>query len=258
MNPTKNFALVARIAALAVGVYLSAAQTAMAQDSKWTAESKVDLSSESAKLGYTFGAQIGANLVGQGLDKEIDVEAMTAAIKDYVAGIEPRLSVEDMQAAQLAYQQKLQAEQEKMRAALEAKGAENKVAGQKYLDGNSKKKGVKTTDSGLQYESLREGKGKSPTGDDVIKVHYVGKTIDGQQFDSSYDRGQPANFAVAAVIPGFAEGLQLMKEGGKYRFVIPENLGYGLDAPPSIGPNQTLIFEVELIEVSSAPGKKEG
>lgn len=164
-----------------------------------------------------------------------------------------------MQQAQMAFQQVMQAEAEKAQAEIAAQGEANSAAGVAFMAANAKESGVKTTESGLQYNILRAGKGKTPTASDVIKVHYVGKLIDGTQFDSSYERGQPANFAVAAVIPGFSEGLQLVKEGGKIRLVIPENLAYGMDAPPSIGPNQALIFEVELLEVTPAPtSKKEG
>jgi len=230
-----------------------------AEESKWSASEKVDLSTQKAKLGYTFGVQIGSNFVGQGMDKRVDVDAMVAAIRDMAAGIEPRLSSEEMQATQLAFQQEMQAEQDVARAEMVAKGEENKTAGAKFMEENKATKGVKTTESGLQYNMVREGKGKSPTAEDVIKVHYTGSLIDGTKFDSSHDRGQPASFSVGAVIPGFAEGLQLMKEGGKIRLVIPEDQAYGLDGPPSIGPNQTLIFEVELIEVTSQPtSKKEG
>ena len=113
----------------------------------------------------------------------------------------------------------------------------------------AKKSSMKTTDSGLQYELLREGKGAKPTPTDTIKVHYTGTLIDGTKFDSSYDRGEPADFGVSGVIPGFGEGLQLMKEGAKYRFTIPADIAYGEQGPASIGPNQVLIFEVELIEI---------
>lgn len=253
MNLTKKIVLVVCTGAMVAGTAVSA------KDSKWTAKSKVDLSSDEAKLGYTFGAQIAQNMMAQGVEKRIDISALVAAIKDYTGELEPRMTQEEMQQAQIAFQQVMQAEQEKVQAEIAAKGEENKAAGAEFMAKNAKKKGVKVTDSGLQYNALREGKGKSPGKDDVIKIHYVGKLIDGTSFDSSYDRGQPANFSIAAVIPGFSEGLQLMKEGGKYEFVIPENLGYGVQAPPNIGPNQALIFEVELLEVTSQGGeKKEG
>lgn len=252
MNLKSKLAIAASASLLMVG-------SVVAEESKWTTAEKVDLSTQKAKLGYTFGVQIGSNFVGQGMDKRVDVDAMVAAIRDMAAGIEPRLSNEEMQQAQVAFQQEMQAEQDKARAELVAQGEKNKAAGQKFLEENKATKGVKTTESGLQYNMIRDGKGKSPTAEDVIKVHYTGSLIDGTTFDSSYERGEPASFSVGAVIPGFAEGLQLMKEGGKIRLVIPEDQAYGLDGPPSIGPNQALVFEVELIEVTSqATSKKEG
>lgn len=243
MNLMKNVAVAAGLSVVTVGAFLGSSVTvANAADSKWSTSSKVDLTSESAKLGYTFGAQIASDMKRQGLDKDVSTDAMFAAFKDVFAGVEPRLSMEEMQGAQAAYQQKQQA---KYQAQLE----ENKAKGTAFLAKNAKKKGVKTTASGLQYEVLRAGKGKKPTATDSIKVHYLGTLIDGEKFDSSYDRGAPATFGVSGVIPGFSEGLQLMQEGAKYRLTIPSDIAYGEQGPASIGPNQALIFEVELIEV---------
>jgi FKBP-type peptidyl-prolyl cis-trans isomerase FkpA len=128
---------------------------------------------------------------------------------------------------------------------------ENKAAGEKYLAENGKKPTVKTTASGLQYEVITEGKGKKPSATDNVTVHYKGTTIDGTEFDSSYSRGEPAAFPLNAVIPGWTEGVQLMPEGSKYKFHIPSSLAYGEDgAGGKIGPNETLIFEVELIKIN--------
>jgi FKBP-type peptidyl-prolyl cis-trans isomerases 1 len=122
--------------------------------------------------------------------------------------------------------------------------------GRQYLEENAKREGVKTTASGLQYEVLQEGNGKSPKATDTVEVHYKGTLIDGTEFDSSYKRGRPATFPLNAVIPGWTEGVQLMKEGAKYRFAIPSNLAYGERGVPGvIGPNETLVFEVELLKV---------
>lgn len=128
---------------------------------------------------------------------------------------------------------------------------DNKAAGEAYLAGNKTKEGVKVTASGLQYQVLQEGSGKQPKATDTVVVHYRGTLIDGTEFDSSYKRGQPIDFPLNAVIRGWTEGVQLMKEGAKYRFVIPSELGYGTRGTPGgpIGPNSTLIFEVELIKV---------
>jgi FKBP-type peptidyl-prolyl cis-trans isomerase len=119
-----------------------------------------------------------------------------------------------------------------------------------YLQANAQKEGVQTTSTGLQYKVVRPGTGKSPNATDQVQVHYRGTLIDGTQFDSSYDRGQPAQFPLNRVIPGWTEGLQLMKEGAKYEFVIPSNLGYGtMGSGSTIPPGATLIFEVELLKV---------
>ena len=152
------------------------------------------------------------------------------------------MTAEQMQQTQAAFQQKAQAK-------IAAVANENQAKGDEFLAANAKKDGVVTADSGLQYEVLREGKGKQPTAENTVKVHYAGSLIDGTEFDSSYKRGAPVDFPVTGVIPGFSEGLQLMKEGAKYRFTIPAAQAYGEQAPPSIGPNQVLVFDVELIEV---------
>ena len=129
--------------------------------------------------------------------------------------------------------------------------AENKAAGEKFLADNTAKPGVTTTASGLQYQVFTEGSGASPKASDSVTVHYKGTTIDGKEFDSSYSRNAPATFPLNRVIAGWTEGLQLMKEGGKYRFFIPSNLAYGeRGAGRDIGPNSTLIFDVELIKVN--------
>jgi len=241
MSLTKSILLAAGIAVVGTGTYFATVSTpesvAHAADT-----SPLDLSTDAAKLGYTFGAQIATDMKRQNLQDDISIEAMFAAFGDVFADKEPRLSLDDMQAAQLGYQAK-------QKAKYQAVVDENKAAGDAFLAENAKKSGVKTTESGLQYEVLRKGKGAQPKPTDTIKVHYTGTLIDGTKFDSSYDRGAPADFGVSGVIPGFGEGLQLMKEGAKYRFTIPANIAYGEQGPASIGPNQALIFEVELIEV---------
>ena len=200
------------------------------------------METEAAKLGYTFGMQIASDMKRQNLQNDIDVNAMMLAFEDVFAEKDSRLTPEQMQQTQVAFQQK---QQERYQATLD----ENKAKGDAFLAKNAKKSGVVTTESGLQYEVLRAGKGAKPTTTDTIKVHYTGTLIDGTKFDSSYDRGAPADFGVTNVIPGFSEGLQLMQEGAKYKFTIPSDLAYGERGPGSIGPNQALIFEVELIEI---------
>ena len=125
----------------------------------------------------------------------------------------------------------------------------NKDEGAEFLKKNAEKKGVKTTKSGLQYEKLKDGNGKRPNANNTVKVHYTGKLINGKVFDSSIERGEPMEFPVGAVIPGWTEGLQLMDEGSKYMFYIPYNLAYGENPVGDIPPGSTLIFEVELIQI---------
>ena len=194
------------------------------------------------RLGYAFGHQFAKNLVAGDLKDAVSADALSAAIKDSLDGKEPRMTQEEMRAAVEKYQTDLQA---KAAAAAE----ENKAKGEAFLAENKGKDGVVTTESGLQYKVIEEGKGASPTEDKSVEVNYKGTLVDGTVFDSSYDRGQSATFPLNGVIPGFTEGLKLMKEGGKYVLYIPSDLAYGVQAPPTIGSNQTLIFEVELIAV---------
>ncbi len=248
MSLSKNILVAASIAVIGTGAYFTSVYSpqsvAHAADTK-----NVDLSTESAKLGYVFGVQIATDMKRQNLQEDIDADAMFAAFNDVFAGKEPRLTTDEMQAAQVAYQKKQEAR-------FQAIVDKNKADGDAFLAKNAKKSGVTTTGSGLQYEVLRDGKGRAPTATDTVKVHYKGTLIDGTQFDSSYDRGAPADFGVSGVIPGFSEGLQLMKEGAQYRFSIPAEIAYGLQAPATIGPNQALVFEVELIEVTTESATK--
>ena len=148
---------------------------------------------------------------------------------------------------QKSFAERLQA---KRAAEMQAAATKNKAEGEAFLSKNKSAPGVKTTASGLQYKVITEGKGPKPTGSDQVKVHYTGTLLDGTKFDSSYDRGQPAQFALNGVIKGWTEALQLMNVGSKYKLFVPSDLGYGENGTPGpIGPNATLIFEVELLEV---------
>jgi len=247
MSIKRNIAVVAGLAALVAATYFGFGaanqQNTVNAESEPAAEKEVSLDSEAAKLGYMFGFQIASNMKLDGLINEIDKDAFFAAQREVFDEKEPRMTVDEMQAAQQAFMARKQEE-------MAAEAAAKKAAGDKYLAENKGKEGVKTTESGLQYEVLREGKGKTPTKEQTVSVHYEGKLIDGSVFDSSYQRNQPASFAVTGVIPGFSEGLQLMQEGAKYRFSIPGELAYGpAGAGAAIGANETLIFEVELLEV---------
>ncbi len=193
------------------------------------------------KFSYTVGFQIGQSLKEDGLD--IDVNALSQAIRDVMTDTTPRLSMEDMQAAVQAFQ----AQQMEIR---EASAKESLRVGQAFLAENRSKSGVVETKSGLQYQIIEEGAGKQPQETDTVSVNYRGTLINGTEFDSSYRRGEPVSFPVNAVIPGWQEVLPLMKEGAKWKVFIPPNLAYGeRGAGANIGPNETLVFDIELLKV---------
>ena len=180
-------------------------------------------------------------------------ERSIAIGRSSIAGEKLLLTEEQAKEIGEAFGQRMQAKQI-AKAMAEAKS--NLEKGQKALAENGKKPGVVTTASGLQYQILTEGKGAKPAATDGVKVHYKGTLLDGKTFDSSYDRGEPAVMPLQGVIPGWVEGLQLMPVGSKYTFWIPAKLAYGEQAPPMIGPNQTLVFEVELLDIVKAPSGK--
>jgi FKBP-type peptidyl-prolyl cis-trans isomerase len=203
------------------------------------------LETESQKAGYALGVQTGDQL--RPADPHIDLEALLAGIRDGMSGEEPALSPEEintlLQSLTGAVNQQMMEEEA-------AEAARNESEGASFLAENLKKEGVVATASGLQYEVLQEGTEVRPTPEDQVSIHYRMALLDGTEFDSSYESGEPAAIGVTAVIPGFSEGLQLMTVGSRYRFYIPPELAYGRPgSPPNIGPNATLVFEVELLEI---------
>lgn len=197
------------------------------------------------KISYALGIGIGRQLSQMGA-ADLNIDDFAQAIKDVIAG---DLKLGDAEAQQIV-QEFFAKQEEKQKAEAAEKGKAAKQDGEKFLAENGKKEGVITTASGLQYQVLREGNGQSPKATDTVECHYEGTLIDGTKFDSSYDRGQTATFPLNQVISGWTEGLQLMKEGGKYRFFIPYELGYGeRGAGASIPPFSTLVFDVELVSV---------
>ena len=197
------------------------------------------------KVSYALGIGIGRQLSQMGA-ADLSIDDFAQAIKDVIAG---DLKLGDAEAQQIV-QEFFAKQEEKQKAEAAEKGKAAKQEGEKFLAENGKKEGVITTASGLQYQVLREGNGQSPKATDTVECHYEGTLIDGTKFDSSYDRGQTATFPLNQVIAGWTEGLQLMKEGGKYRFFIPYELGYGeRGAGASIPPFSTLVFDVELVSV---------
>lgn len=225
-----------------------------AEDAKTEAKTgEVTLESAKDRISYTIGLNIGRDFANQ--DMDIDPDLVMLGIQDALAGKEPRLSEEEMMAEIQAFQQEMQA---KAQAKFAQMAEENRAEGEAFLAANAEQEGVIVTDSGLQYKVIEEGEGESPDKSDTVTVHYTGTLIDGTKFDSSVDRGQPATFPVGGVIPGWTEALQLMKPGAKYQLFIPAELAYGeRGAGQDIGPNETLIFDVELISVKPAEGQPE-
>lgn len=202
-------------------------------------------SSEAEKIGYSFGYLMGRS--NADTLKDLDLDAFSQGLKTAAAGQKSSLSDEEM--TQVLTQYKRQSDAKEL-IVLKQKAEENAKAGKAFLQENAKKPGVKTTKSGLQYLVLKEGKGKSPSANSNVRVHYEGRLIDGTVFDSSIARQQPVDFRTTQVITGWTEGLQLMKVGAKCRFFIPADLAYGqIGSGDIIEPNSTLIFDIELLEI---------
>ncbi len=210
--------------------------TACGQNSK---NKNMKLSTEKDTVSYSVGVNIASNLKQQGFD-ELNIDAIAEAFRDVYGDKEVKITPEEGGALINQYMMKRQ----------EKKGEENNKTGKEFLDKNAKENGVTVLPSGLQYKVLQEGEGPKPGPNDRVTVHYTGKLINGKVFDSSVERGQPATFGVTQVIPGWTEALQLMSVGSKYQLFIPSNLAYGeRGAGGDIGPNETLIFDVELISI---------
>lgn len=227
----RNF-LITLVALVALGVSACNGGSVSGQD--------VKIENQSDSVSYALGHSVGNNLKNQ--FPSADPQIVAQAILEAFEGKENKL-FENAQAADNYIRTYLRAESEK-------KAQENQAKGAAFLAENGKKAGVMTTASGLQYEVIKEGSGEKPTAESMVKVHYHGTTIEGEVFDSSVDRGEPAQFPLNGVIRGWTEGLQLMTVGSKYKFFIPSDLAYGpRGAGAKIGPNTTLIFEVELLEI---------
>ena len=198
------------------------------------------------RISYALGLSMGNNFRASGI-QEINVEDFADGVAAVFYGSEPKMTYDE---AKAEIQKYFTALEEKQRAEAAKMADVNEAAGKKFLEENGKRVEVKTTASGLQYEVIKEGDGEQPTAQDQVEVHYTGKLIDGTVCDSSVERGMPATFGVTQVIPGWVEALQLMKAGSKWRLFIPSQLAYGPQgAGGVIGPNATLIFDVELLKV---------
>jgi len=208
-------------------------------------EKKPEINTLKDKVSYGIGMNIGKDFKAQEID--VDINLLARGIKDALAGGETLLTEDEVREAFETLQKELIAKQEVKAKEL---AETNQKEGTAFLTENGKKEGVVTLPSGLQYKVIEEGSGKTPKASDTVTVNYRGTLIDGSEFDSSYKRGEPASFPVGGVIAGWTEALQLMKEGAKWQLVIPSDLAYGeRGAGPLIGPNATLIFDVELIKV---------
>ena len=214
------------------------------------AQDTTSLESEDARIAYAIGMNVGMNLMSQGLLEGLDAELFVAGITDSMDG-ELSLSMEEMSAALDTFQQRQQELMERQLEETRAAAAETLAAGEEFLARNGERGEVVTLDSGLQYEVLEAGPGgASPGAEDAVLAHYHGTLTDGSVFDSSVDRGEPAQFALSQVIPGWTEALQLMSVGDRWRLFIPAAMAYGESSPtPAIPPNSVLIFDVELLEI---------
>lgn len=200
------------------------------------------------RISYALGLSMGNNFKASGIET-LDVADFSAGVAAVFNGEQPKMSYDE---AKAEIQKFFTAMEERQREAAAAIAKVNSEAGEAFLKENGTRESVKTTESGLQYEVIEEGNGAMPKAGDDVTVHYTGTLIDGTVFDSSVERGAPATFGVTQVIPGWVEALQMMKEGAKWRLFIPSNLAYGPNgAGGIIGPNATLIFDVELIKVIS-------
>jgi FKBP-type peptidyl-prolyl cis-trans isomerase FklB len=211
-------------------------------------EKSPQLKDQKDKVSYSIGMNIGFNLSRQKVD--INPDLLAAGIKDAMAG-KPQITPDQVKEIMAQFEKDMEQKQKQA-------GDKNKTDGGKFLEENKKKPGIKTTASGLEYKSIKEGTGAQPKPTDTVTVNYRGTLIDGTEFDSSYKRGQPATFPLNGVIKGWTEALQLMKAGSKYQLFVPSDLAYGeRSVSPEIGPNATLIFEVELLDVKppSAAGQ---
>jgi FKBP-type peptidyl-prolyl cis-trans isomerase FklB len=202
--------------------------------SQVSAQENLVLKNQKDKVSYIIGMNIGNDLKRQSID--ISPKILAEGVQQALAGSKPLLTEQEIQETMMAFQKEMMAKQ--------------KERGDAFLAENKKKEGVKTLPSGLQYKVIKAGTGKKPKLNDTVMTHYRGTLIDGTEFDSSYKRGQPVSFLVSGVLPGWTEALQLMEEGAKWQLFIPSNLAYGeRGAGGIIGPNATLIFEIELVSI---------
>lgn len=232
---------------LSIATILTLAVLFTGCNQKQSGASNADLSTKLDSVSYALGFQNGTFLGREGIN-ELSMNEYNVGLNDALSSEDGLMTQDEIYAVTNSYLKEL----------TEKRSKDNLEKGKAFLESNKEKEGVKVTDSGLQYKVIEEGDGESPSAQNVVRVNYEGSLLNGKVFDSSYDRGQPAEFPLNRVIPGWTEGVQLMKEGATYMFYIPSELAYGQRAPQGspIGPNETLIFKVELLEVKDAPAGK--
>ncbi|WP_052101185.1 FKBP-type peptidyl-prolyl cis-trans isomerase [Novilysobacter arseniciresistens] len=231
----------------------AAAETAGSSEAAAEGAVKIDgLPTEKEQVSYMIGRDVARSL--EEVKDELDVKVLVDALQSGLAGEDSKMTEEQVTTVREAFAQRIQAERI---AEMMAAAKKNKEAGAEFLAANKAKPGVETTESGLQYQVITKGDGPKPTAEDVVRVHYKGTLLNGETFDSSYERNEPAVFALPQVVPGWQEGIALMPVGSKYRFWIPSELGYGEQGTPGgpIGPNEVLVFEVELQDIVERPAQ---
>jgi len=232
---------------LIAGIGLAALLSACNQQATANDET-IKLDTQTNKASYSIGIQMGSQMAP--IKDLLNQDAIMMGFKDIMSGTEPKLTLEEMQTVMQEFQKTIA---EKQQAKKTAMSASNDAEGEKFLSENKTKEGVITTESGLQYKVITAGTGATPKATDTVVTHYSGTLINGKVFDSSYKRNSPATFPVNGVIKGWTEALQLMKVGAKWQLFIPANLAYGeRGAGANIGPNEALIFEIELLEIKKS------
>jgi FKBP-type peptidyl-prolyl cis-trans isomerase len=247
-------ALVSAVTLQACNQQSSAPEAEAAEPAAAAAPADVSLETPEQRLSYGIAFGLGQRMAADGMPME--EAAFSAGFADAINGSEPRLTPEQISMEVQAYQEKSIAEQE---AAMAVAGEGNLAAAASFLEENAAREGVVVTESGLQYEIVEAGEGATPGAEDTVEVHYRGTLVDGTEFDSSYQRGEPVTFGVGQVIAGWTEALQLMPAGSKWNLAIPADLAYGsAGAGGVIGPNAALLFEVELLSIPSQVAPEEG
>ncbi|MDI1253260.1 FKBP-type peptidyl-prolyl cis-trans isomerase [Thermomonas sp.] len=262
MKPVARATVLAIASVLALGACDKTAQKPADAKAEKSAEATKDaaadgkssypgLPTEKEQVSYMIGMMTGKQLTE--IKDEVNLDTVVKAMRSQMADEKMLLTEDQAKTIGEGFSQKMQA---KHIAKMMADAKNNLEIGNKFLADNAKKPGVTTTPSGLQYQVMTDAKGAKPGAKDGVKVNYKGSLLDGKTFDSSYDRGEPAVMPLDGVIPGWSEGLQLMPVGAKYKFWIPASLAYGEQAPPMIGPNQVLVFEVDLLDIVKPPSAK--